>query len=224
MYWPFCRMAAEIAGFLAPVPLNPTLFFRPRSRLLCEPTLEAGSDIETRGAGLLVVPVDLARRRRNPVHRIAAASAGTTTSESRVQRGAQVGYNRQMPLFEIVREEAGLTERRFELSVDGEPVPGLVWSPSGGAGTGPVVLVGHGRTSHKRNPHILGLAQLMVGSCGWSAVALDAPDHGERRPPDLGPNWPRPDADQVVHEWQACTERQWPTARSASSRPAGRCR
>ena len=109
-----------------------------------------------------------------------------------------------MPLLEIVGEETGVTERRFELSVGGEPVPGLLWSPSAGAGTGAVVLVGHGRTSHKRNPHILGLAQLLVGSCGWSAVALDAPDHGERRPPASGPSWPRPNADQVVHEWQAC--------------------
>ncbi len=102
----------------------------------------------------------------------------------------------------LVEEQAGVTERGFRLTVDGQPVPGLLWSPSGGAGPRPAVLLGHGRTGHKRNPHLLDLARQCVAR-GWAAVALDAPGHGERRCAEDG-DWPRPGGAQAAREWLAC--------------------
>lgn len=40
--------------------------------------------------------------------------------------------------------EQGVAERRFDLEVDGEAVPGILWEPSDEAGPRPVVLIGHG--------------------------------------------------------------------------------
>jgi dienelactone hydrolase len=98
-----------------------------------------------------------------------------------------------------------LSEQAFELSVDGESVPGVLWSPAGGTGARPAVLIGHGRTMHKRS--LLAVARRFVGR-GLAAVALDAPGHGDRRAPDAGPEsgWPRPDAEQVAREWRACVD------------------
>lgn len=107
--------------------------------------------------------------------------------------------------LELAGDEAGIAEYSFAVPVDGEQVPGLLWRPSGSAGPGPAVLLGHGRSGHKRN--LVQLARLLAGR-GYTAVALDAPGHGERRPPGAGPEyvWPRPDADQVIREWQACLD------------------
>jgi hypothetical protein len=74
----------------------------------------------------------------------------------------------------------GVVERRFDLAVDGESVPGILWSPEGGDGPRPTVLIGHGGTQHKRTPNVLGLARRYVRHLGYAAVALDAPDHGDR--------------------------------------------
>jgi pimeloyl-ACP methyl ester carboxylesterase len=76
--------------------------------------------------------------------------------------------------------EHGVVERRFDLNVAGEVVPGIRWSPEGVVGRRPTVLIGHGGTQHKRVPNVLGLARRFVRHLGYSAVALDAPGHGER--------------------------------------------
>jgi dienelactone hydrolase len=74
----------------------------------------------------------------------------------------------------------GVVERRFDLAVDGETVPGIMWSPDEADGERPTILVGHGGTQHKRTPNVLGLARRYVRHLGYAAVALDAPDHGDR--------------------------------------------
>lgn len=76
--------------------------------------------------------------------------------------------------------EQGVTERRFDLSVGGERVPGIVWHPEGARGPRPLVLLGHGGTQHKRVDNILRSARRMVRHLGYAAVAIDAPGHGER--------------------------------------------
>lgn len=76
--------------------------------------------------------------------------------------------------------EKGVVERRFDLKVEGEVVPGIIWSPEGGEGPTPVVLIGHGGTQHKRVPNVLGLARRFVRHLGYAAVAIDAPGHGDR--------------------------------------------
>jgi dienelactone hydrolase len=74
----------------------------------------------------------------------------------------------------------GVVERSFEFEADGETVPGILWRPESATSATPLVLLGHGGTQHKRTPNILGLARRFVRHLGYSAVALDAPGHGDR--------------------------------------------
>jgi alpha-beta hydrolase superfamily lysophospholipase len=57
-------------------------------------------------------------------------------------------------------------------------VPGVLWSPVE-SGPTPLVLLGHGGGNHKKSPAMSGRAQLLVAQ-GFSAVAIDAPGHGDR--------------------------------------------
>ena len=113
---------------------------------------------------------------------------------------------------------AGVAERRFEASVDGRTVPGILWSPPGGEpGPRPLVLIGHGATLHKRVDHIVSLAHLLVRRHRFAAVALDAPGHGDRRADDGADDmhifsdflteWSRPGStDDVIAEWETVIE------------------
>ena len=80
--------------------------------------------------------------------------------------------------------EQGVGEQRFGLQVDGQTVPGIRWYPEGAKVPRPTILIGHGGTQHKRVPNVLGLARRFVRHLGYSAVALDAPGHGERADPE----------------------------------------
>jgi len=85
--------------------------------------------------------------------------------------------------MEIVQEvcERGVVERRVGLEVEGgEIVPGIVWLPEAATGPRPTVILGHGGVVHKRAPEVLGLARRLVRHRGYAAVALDAPEHGDR--------------------------------------------
>lgn len=84
--------------------------------------------------------------------------------------------------MEILEEttELGVVERRFDLSVQGEIVPGIHWLPETVAVPHPTVLIGHGGTQHKRAPNVLSLARTLVRRSGYGVVALDAPAHGDR--------------------------------------------
>jgi dienelactone hydrolase len=70
----------------------------------------------------------------------------------------------------------GVIEHRFTL---GE-IPGALWTPEGAAGTRPLILMGHGGGQHKTAPPIVAGARRFVAECGFAAVAIDAPGHGDR--------------------------------------------
>jgi dienelactone hydrolase len=74
----------------------------------------------------------------------------------------------------------GVCERRFDLSVSGETVPGILWTPEDATGTRPLVLLGHGGSQHKRAPNILALARRLVRHLGYASAAIDGPMHGDR--------------------------------------------
>jgi dienelactone hydrolase len=84
--------------------------------------------------------------------------------------------------------ERGVVERRFDLKVADEVVPGIIWTPEGTTEPRPLILIGHGGTQHKRVANVLGLARRFVRHLGFSAVAIDAPDHGERVTDDEAAN------------------------------------
>lgn len=77
---------------------------------------------------------------------------------------------------------AGMTERDFELSVNGHRVPGVYWQPEGGADA--LVLLGHGGTTHKRVDYIVAVARQLCAQ-GIAALAIDGPGHGDRATSDL---------------------------------------
>ncbi len=84
--------------------------------------------------------------------------------------------------MQVVSEHVdnGVLERRFDVAIDGEPVPGIMWTPEDTAGPTPIVLIGHGGAQHKRVAGVISLARGLVREAGYSAVAIDAPGHGDR--------------------------------------------
>jgi len=80
--------------------------------------------------------------------------------------------------------EQDVTERRFDLEVAGETVPGVLWLPEGAAGPRPKVLIGHGGWQHKRTANVRALARQLVRHQRYAAVAIDAPGHGDRLTPE----------------------------------------
>lgn len=106
--------------------------------------------------------------------------------------------------------EMGVRERSFVVERDGDRIPGVLWTPSTADGSVPLVLVGHGGRSEKRNAGGLALARRLVRHEGIAAAAIDAIDHGERGPirednlPAYVDLWKRPNTfDRMVADWQA---------------------
>jgi len=108
----------------------------------------------------------------------------------------------------------GVSERPFYVTRRHEKIPGIVWMPEGLAGALPLVLMGHGGKSEKRNVAGLALARRFVRRHGVAVCAIDAIDHGERgsiRDTGDGPPqpeyielWKRPDTfDRMNADWAA---------------------
>src|SRR5581483_8611609 len=76
--------------------------------------------------------------------------------------------------------EKGVLFRSFDLKVESEVVPGILWRPADKLEGIPTILIGHGGTQHKRVENVLGLARRFVRHPGLAAVATDAPGHGDR--------------------------------------------
>jgi dienelactone hydrolase len=76
----------------------------------------------------------------------------------------------------------GVWERPFVVTRDGDTISGILWMPEEPAGAIPLVLMGHGGQSEKRNENGLGLARKFVRHHGIAVAAIDAIDHGERGP------------------------------------------
>jgi dienelactone hydrolase len=116
-----------------------------------------------------------------------------------------------------VRTSEGITERGFEVEVDGRMVPGVLWTPEAASGPRPLVLIGHGATRDKRVGYILALAHRLVGDHGFAAAAIDGPGHGDRMLPgrrnefevfsDFLAEWSREGTtDDMVADWSVTLE------------------
>jgi dienelactone hydrolase len=70
----------------------------------------------------------------------------------------------------------GIREQLFTI---GE-IPGVLWTPAGGSGPRPLVLIGHGGGQHKKGWEVVSRAFPYVTACGFAAAAIDAPGTGDR--------------------------------------------
>jgi pimeloyl-ACP methyl ester carboxylesterase len=77
--------------------------------------------------------------------------------------------------FTSQTSSSGVFEQLFSL---GE-IPGVLWTPEG-AGTRPLIVLGHGGGQHKKAPGIVARARRFVAECGFAVVAVDVPGHGDR--------------------------------------------
>jgi dienelactone hydrolase len=107
-----------------------------------------------------------------------------------------------------------LRTRSFELTVAGETVPGALWTLAGDAGARPLVLAGHGFTTHKRALYPATLAPDLVQR-GFIVAAIDMPGHGERLPRSGNgqasdrvwrEHWRKFGATRIAAEWRAALD------------------
>jgi alpha-beta hydrolase superfamily lysophospholipase len=92
--------------------------------------------------------------------------------------------------------QAGFEEREFELTVAGNAVPGVYWTPTN-APSERLVLLGHGGTSHKRIEYIVEVAKMLAVK-GIASLAIDARGHGERAIDGTA----NPDMDAFEQTWR----------------------
>jgi len=108
----------------------------------------------------------------------------------------------------------GVWERAFNAFRDGDVIPGILWMPEQPSGPVPLVLIGHGGKSHKRNPADLSIARRFVRRHAVAACAIDAISHGDRGPiidtgdgpaqPEYLDLWKTPDTfDRMNADWSA---------------------
>lgn len=82
--------------------------------------------------------------------------------------------------FTRERSADGVSERLFDLSVNGERVPAVIWAPDGAQGARPLVLMGHGGSQHKKIGSLAARARGYARKLGYAVLAIDAPGHGDR--------------------------------------------
>jgi dienelactone hydrolase len=85
-----------------------------------------------------------------------------------------------MAEFTREKSEDGVTERLFDLTVDGERVPAVLWAPESAKGERPLVLMGHGGSQHKKIGTLAARARQYAQRLGYAVLAVDAPGHGDR--------------------------------------------
>ncbi len=84
--------------------------------------------------------------------------------------------------------EHGVVDRGFALDLDGRAVPGVLLTPAPTEASQPseaphpLVLVGHGRTLHRRHPAPYSVARRLVRRERFAVALLDQPGHGDRPP------------------------------------------
>lgn len=85
-----------------------------------------------------------------------------------------------MVTFKRERTDNGVVERLFDLTVAGECVPAVIWSPEGARTSRPLVLMGHGGSQHKKIGTLAARARQYAQRLGYATLAIDAPGHGDR--------------------------------------------
>ncbi len=74
----------------------------------------------------------------------------------------------------------GVLQRDFQVEVNEETVPCVIWLPEGASQPRPLILMGHGGSQHKKTMGIRQRAVYYALQAGWATLAIDAPGHGDR--------------------------------------------
>lgn len=74
----------------------------------------------------------------------------------------------------------GVVQRDFEIEVDGEVVPCVIWAREDAKGPRPLIAMGHGGSQHKKTLGIRTRAIQYANRHDWATLAIDAPGHGDR--------------------------------------------
>ena len=85
-----------------------------------------------------------------------------------------------MVSFTRERTDNAVTERLFDLTVEGERVPAVIWAPEDAKGPRPLLLMGHGGSQHKKIGSLAARARQYAQRLGYAILAIDAPGHGDR--------------------------------------------
>ena len=131
----------------------------------------------------------------------------------------------------------GVSERLFTLG----DVTGVLWTPADAPGPRPLILLGHGG-QHKRAPGMVARGRRYAANCGFAAVSIDAPGHGDRPRTEgderfvarlreltaagqpAGPHVARRNAElaaQAVPEWRSVLDALSGDDHQADGRPVG---
>lgn len=76
--------------------------------------------------------------------------------------------------------EHGVVDRGFAVDLDDHVAPGVLLTPEEAEGALPLVLVGHGRTLHKRHKAPYSVARRLARRDRLAVALLDQPGHGDR--------------------------------------------
>ena len=76
--------------------------------------------------------------------------------------------------------DGGVVQRDFSVQVNGETVPGVVWSKADAPPASVLICMGHGGSQHKKVVGIRNRALQYAKKHGWATLAIDAPAHGDR--------------------------------------------
>ena len=132
----------------------------------------------------------------------------------------------------------GVSERLFTLG----DIPGVLWTPAGADAPRPLILLGHGGGQHKTAPGMVARGRRYAANCGFAAVSIDAPGHGDRPRTEaderfvarlrelmaagqpVGPHVTRHNAElaaQAVPEWQSVLDALRKDGSQADDGPVG---
>lgn len=104
----------------------------------------------------------------------------------------------------------GVRERVFEVPGVAGPVPSVLWTPEEAKPGRPLILIGHGGSGNKADLVPIGVARRFVRHHGFSALAIDGPAHGDRRPDketvEAKDWWSDGQTDQMVSDWKAALD------------------
>ena len=101
--------------------------------------------------------------------------------------------------------EHGVVDRGFTLDLEGRGVPGVLLTPDDADGALLLVLVGHGRTLHKRHSAPYSVARRLARRDRMAVALLDQPGHGDR-PRDEGERAHQEQRHIAVVDWTAALD------------------